>query len=91
MIRQLVLAPIIEPVSNPDPVRALDEAGLSPPSYATVKRHMAKYVKQAWRQELAAACGARGAWPASLVLYNARTLYYKTRGLGTGSASRGSP
>jgi hypothetical protein len=38
VFRQLVLTRIIEPASKLDNLRALEEAGLVPPSYATVKR-----------------------------------------------------
>jgi hypothetical protein len=57
VFRQLVLARIIEPTSKLDSLRVLDEAGLSPPSHATVKRRPV-YAKESWRQQLAAACAA---------------------------------
>jgi hypothetical protein len=55
---QLVLARIIEPVSKADSLRVLEEAGLAAPSYATLKRRLGVYAKQAWRQEISAACAA---------------------------------
>src|SRR6266702_8605690 len=38
VFRQLVLARVIEPVSKIDSLRVLEEAGIAPPSYATLKR-----------------------------------------------------
>jgi DDE family transposase len=76
---QLVLARIIEPVSKADSLRVLEEAGLAAPSYATLKRRLRVYAKQAWRQEISAACAAHaGLGPASLVLYDVSTLYFET-------------
>jgi hypothetical protein len=56
---QLVLARIIEPTSKLDSLRVLDETGVRPPSYATIKRRLAVYADQSWRQRLAAACAAQ--------------------------------
>jgi hypothetical protein len=79
VFRQLVLARIIEPTSKLDSLRVLDEAGLSPPSYATVKRRLPVFAKDSWRQQLAAACAVHaGLGPASLVLYDVSTLYFET-------------
>jgi hypothetical protein len=75
----LVLARIIEPVSKLDSLRVLEEAGLAPPSYATLKRRLPAYAKDAWRQELSAACAAHARLGrASLVLYDVSTLYFET-------------
>lgn len=75
----LVLARIIEPSSKLDSARVLAEAGLAAPSYATLKRHLPRYAKAAWRQGLSAACAAHaGLGPASLVLYDVSTLYFET-------------
>ena len=88
---QLVLARIIEPSSKLDSIRVLEEAGVTAPSYPTLKRRLPKYAKQQWRQALSAACAAHaGLGPASLVLYDVSTLYFETD-TGTGSGSRGSP
>jgi hypothetical protein len=79
VFRQLVIARIIEPVSKLDSLRVLEEAGIAPPSYATLKRRLPVYAKDAWRQKLSAACAAhakRGR--ASLVLYDVSTLYFET-------------
>jgi len=76
---QLVLARIIEPTSKLDSARVLEEAGVEPVSYRTVKRRLPEYAKQAWRQRLSAACaGHAGLGPASLVLYDVSTLYFET-------------
>jgi hypothetical protein len=79
VFRQLVLARIIERTSKLDSVRVLDEAGVSPPSYRTVKRRLPVFAQPSWRQRLAAACAAHaGLGPASLVLYDVSTLYFET-------------
>ena len=43
VFRALVLARIIEPTSKLDSLRVLEEAGMSPPSYRTVKRRLRRY------------------------------------------------
>jgi hypothetical protein len=79
VFRGLVLARIIEPVSKADSLRVLEEAGLAGPSYATLKRRLRVYARQAWRQQISAACAAHaGLGPASLVLYDVSTLYFET-------------
>jgi hypothetical protein len=75
----LVLARIIEPVSKLDSLRVLEEAGVAPVSYATLKRRLPAYAEDAWRRKLAAACAAHASLgPASLVLYDVSTLYFET-------------
>jgi hypothetical protein len=79
VFRQLVLARIIEPASKLDSLRVLDEAGIAPPSYATLKRRLPAYAKESWRQRLSEACAAHARLgPASLVLYDVSTLYFET-------------
>ncbi|HEX5200921.1 MAG TPA: IS1634 family transposase, partial [Actinoplanes sp.] len=79
VFRQLVLARIIEPTSKVDAARVLEEVGVAPASYATVKRRLPVYAKDAWRAKLAKACAARTALgPATLVLYDVSTLYFET-------------
>jgi hypothetical protein len=79
VFRDLVLARIIEPVSKLDSLRVLEEAGVAPASYATLKRRLPAYAKESWRRKLAAACAAHaGLGPASLVLYDVSTLYFET-------------
>ena len=43
VFRQLVLARVIEPVSKLDSIRVLDELGITPPSYPTIKRRLPVY------------------------------------------------
>ena len=79
VFRQLVLARIIEPASKLDSLRVLEEAGVAPASYATVKRRLPAYAQEEWRQRLSAACAAHARLgPASLVLYDVSTLYFET-------------
>jgi hypothetical protein len=80
VFRHLVTARIIEPVSKLDSLRVLEEAGVAPASYATVKRRLPEYAPEAWRQRLSAACAAHARLgPASLVLYDVSTLYHRKR------------
>jgi hypothetical protein len=79
VFRSLVLARIIEPVSKLDSLRVLEEAGVAAASYRTVLRRLPAYAKEAFRQELSAACAAHARLgPASLVLYDVSTLYFET-------------
>jgi hypothetical protein len=79
VFRHLVLARIIEPVSKLDSLRVLDEAGVTPASYRTLKRRLPVYAQEEWRQRLSAACAAHARLgPASLVLYDVSTLYFET-------------
>ena len=79
VFRALVLARLIEPTSKLDTIRVLDEIGISPPSYPTINRRLRGYATEGWRQRLAAACAAHvGLGPATLVLYDATTLYFET-------------
>jgi Transposase DDE domain len=79
VFRQLVLARIIEPTSKLDSLRVLEETGITPVSYATVKRRLPGFATEAWREKLAAGCAAHaGLGPASLVLYDVSTLYFET-------------
>lgn len=78
VFRALVLARIIEPTSKLDSLRVIEEAGVDPPSYATLKRRLPAFAKESWRQALAAACAAHARLgPASLVLYDVSTLYFE--------------
>ena len=80
MFRHLVLARIIEPVSKLDSLRVLEEAGIAPASYATLKRRLPAYAQEEWRQGLSAACAAHARLgPASLVLYDVSTLLCRPR------------
>src|ERR1022692_5295206 len=79
VFRDLVLARIIEPVSKLDSLRVLEEAGLVPVSYPTLKRRLPAYAKEPFRHKLSAACAAHARLGrASLVLYDVSTLYFET-------------
>jgi hypothetical protein len=79
LFQQLVLARVIEPVSKLDSIRVLDELGITPPSYPTIKRRLPVYAQAEWRQRLASACADQvGLGPATLVLYDVTTLYFET-------------
>ena len=79
VFKQLVLGRLVEPTSKLDTLRVLAEVGLRPPGYATVKRRLPVYAKQAWRRRLAAACARHvGLGPTTLVLYDVSTLYFET-------------
>jgi len=79
VFRHLVLARIIEPSSKLGSLRVLDEAGVTPPSYRTLKRRLPAYAEQEWRQRLSETCAAHARLgPASLVLYDVSTLYFET-------------
>jgi hypothetical protein len=79
VFRQLVLARIIEPTSKLGAPRVLEEAGLAPPSYATLNRRLPVYAREPWRRKLSAACAAHARLGrASLVLYDVSTLYFET-------------
>jgi hypothetical protein len=78
IFQQLVLARVIEPTSKLDSIRVLDELGIAPPSYPTIKRRLPVYATPQWRQNLAAACADHvGLGPATLVLYDVSTLYFE--------------
>jgi hypothetical protein len=91
VFRGLVLARLIEPTSKLDSLRVLEEAGVAAASYRTVLRRLPAYAKEAFRQELSAACAAHARLgPASLVLLTCpRCTSRPIRA--TGSVSRGSP
>jgi hypothetical protein len=79
VFRHLVLARIVEPTSKLDAARVLEEVGVEPASYATVKRRLPAFAEPRWRAALSAACAARCALgPASLVLYDVSTLHFET-------------
>ena len=79
VLRDLVLARIIEPTSKIDAERVLAETGVAAASYRTVKRRLPVIAKPAVRQALSAACAAHaGLGPASLVLFDVSTLYFET-------------
>jgi Transposase DDE domain len=79
VFQQLVLARIIEPTSKLDSLRVLEEVGIAPVSYRTLKRRLPAYAGQAWRERLAALCAHHvSLGPATLLLYDVTTLYFET-------------
>jgi hypothetical protein len=79
VLRDLVLARIIEPTSKLDAGRVLTETGVASVSYRTIKRRLPVIAKPAVRQALSAACASHaGLGPASLVLFDVTTLYFET-------------
>ena len=52
VFRQLVTARLIEPTSKQDSLRVLAKAGLSPVSYATIKRHLPNYASEDFTRDL---------------------------------------
>jgi len=79
VFQALVLARIVEPTSKLDSLRVIEEVGLDPPSYATIKRRLPLFANDSWRRGLAAACAVHARLgPASLVLYDVSTLYFET-------------
>lgn len=79
VFEQLVTARIIEPTSKQDAARVLEEAGLHPASYPTVKRRLPGYAKPEFRAGLSGACAARAdLGPSALLLYDVTTLWFET-------------
>jgi hypothetical protein len=79
VFRQLVLARIVEPTSKEDSIRVIEEVGIKPASYPTIKRRLPLYAKPEWRQAVSGASAGRAALgPASLVLYDVTTLCFET-------------
>ena len=76
---QQVLARLVEPTSKYDSLRVIEEMGMGPVSYATVKRRLPTYATSGFRRRLAAALAARAdLGPHALVLFDVSTLYFET-------------
>ena len=76
---QQVLARLVEPTSKYDSLRVIEEMGMDPVSYATVKRHLPTYATEEFRHQLSAALAARAdLGPHALVLFDVSTLYFET-------------
>jgi hypothetical protein len=79
VFKLLALARVVEPTSKLDSIRVLEEIGITPPSYPTIKRRLPVFATDQWRQQLAETCAAHvGLGPATLVLYDVTTLYFET-------------
>ncbi|MFI5825524.1 IS1634 family transposase [Streptomyces rishiriensis] len=80
VFKQLVLARIIEPTSKLDSLRVLEELNVGKvPSYATLKRRLARSVEEKWQDAVSAAAYrfAAGGGAVSLCLYDVTTLYFE--------------
>ena len=79
VLRDLVLARIIEPTSKLDAARVLTEAGVASVSCRTNRRRLPVIAKPAVRQVLSVTCASHaGLGPASLVLFDVTTRYFET-------------
>lgn len=79
VFKQLVLARLVEPTSKLDSIRVLDEIGITPPSYPTIKRRLPAYAAGEWRRRIAGGFAQHaGLGPATLVLYDVTTLHFET-------------
>lgn len=79
VFEELVTARIIEPTSKKDAARVLEEAGVRPLSYRTVKRRLPGYATVEFRNALSGALAARAPLgPSALVLYDVTTLWFET-------------
>lgn len=79
VFEQLVTARIIEPTSKQDASRVLEEAGVRPVSYPTLKRRLPGYAAIEFRRALSGALAARAPLgPSALVLFDVTTLWFET-------------
>ena len=79
VFEQLVTARIIEPTSKQDSARVLEEAGVQPASYPTVKRRLPGYATAEFRKALSGGFAARAdLGPSALLLYDVTTLWFET-------------
>ena len=76
---QLVLARIVEPTSQADSLRVLDELGVVHGSLRTMFRSLARAQERGYRDTLAAACfeHASTIGDVSLCVYDVTTLYFE--------------
>jgi hypothetical protein len=77
--RDLVLARVVEPTSLLDSGRVLRDLGRVPPSYATMKRTLARAGTGNYRDRVATWCfeHASATGDVSLVIYDVTTLYFE--------------
>ncbi|WP_425321658.1 IS1634 family transposase [Corynebacterium lizhenjunii] len=75
----LVRARIIQPGSKLDSIETLAEVGVVSATYATIKRHLASYATESFREILSQALARHaGIGAGSFVLYDVTTLYFET-------------
>ena len=79
VLRDLVIARIVEPTSKADSIRVLAELGVQTVSYRTIQRRLARVGPQEYRDLIAAKCfeQARDTGGLSLILYDVTTLYFE--------------
>lgn len=76
---QQVIARLVEPTSKYDSLRVIEEIGLDPVSYATIKRRLPTYATEDFRNRLSSSLAARAdLGPHALVLFDVSTLYFET-------------
>lgn len=76
---QQVIARLVEPTSKQDSLRVIEEIGLDPVSYTTVKRRLPKYASKEFQATLSKAMAARAdLGPHALVLFDVSTLFFQT-------------
>ncbi|XKH53517.1 hypothetical protein LG284_00295 [Citricoccus nitrophenolicus] len=83
VLKHLVLARVIEPTSKLDSLRVLAELNVeNVPSYATLKRHLARCVPDNWRDLLSSAAYrfAADGGAVSVCLYDVTTVFRGRRG-----------
>lgn len=81
VFKKLVVARLIEPASKLRSLEILESLGLDKvPSYATVKRHLAKSAEAGWRDAICAAAYnfAAADGPVTVCLYDATTLHIES-------------
>lgn len=75
----LVRARIIQPGSKFDSIETLAEVGVTSASYATIKRHLAGFATESFREILSQTLASHaGIGAGSFVLYDVTTLYFET-------------
>jgi transposase len=81
VFKKLVVARLIEPASKLRSLEILESLGLDKvPSYATVKRHLARSAEAGWRDAICAAAYdfAAADGPVTVCLYDATTLHIES-------------
>jgi Transposase DDE domain len=79
VLRQLVLARIIEPTSKADSLRVVEKTGEVAVSYPTLNRRLPVFAKPSFGQVVSAFCATRvRLGRTSLVLYDVSTLHFET-------------
>jgi Transposase DDE domain len=79
VLRDLVIARIVEPTSKLDASRVLDDLGANTVSYRTIQRHLEQMRPGKYRDQIAEQCFAYASdcGGLSLLLYDVTTLYFE--------------